>query len=236
MSDTLKTFLFAVVMCLVCSLLLTAASSGLREIQQQNIVLDKQRNILKSVGLVDENARDAYDDIQSRYRENIRPLWVDSRGRILSENERGESDLPVYLYMKDGGIAAYIIPINSKGLWGRIQGYLCLEKDGATVAGFAVYHHSETPGLGGEIEKRWFQKNFSGKRIVDRQGRFVSVGIAKGPVAGTVPVGDRANYVDGISGATLTGRYLTAGIKETLTSYEPISLRFRANPIQEKRQ
>ena len=31
--------------------------------------------------------------------------------------------------------------------------------DGQTVAGFSVYQHAETPGLGGEIEKPWFQQN-----------------------------------------------------------------------------
>ena len=98
------------------------------------------------------------------------------------------------------------------------------------MAGFTVYKHSETPGLGGEIEKRWFQKNWIGKRIVDQAGEFVSVGIAKGKVEVTVPEQQRPHYVDGISGATLTGNYLTAGIREILEKYEPVSIKFRSNP------
>jgi Na+-transporting NADH:ubiquinone oxidoreductase subunit C len=41
----------------------------------------------------------------------------------------------------------------------------------------------------------------------------------------------QSNYVDGISGATLTGRYLTAGLREVLEDYEPVSIRFRKNLI-----
>lgn len=232
MSDTFRSLIFATVLCLTCSLLLTAASSGLKQMQQRNIALDKQKNILKSVGLADEDRRYSYDDIQTLYTDNVKSLWVDPSGRILSEAEQGEKNLPIFLYMKDDDIAAYILPINSRGLWGKIQGYLAIDKDGATVSGFTVYKHSETPGLGGEIEKRWFQRNFVGKKIVSRQGRFVSIGIAKGVVADSISEGERPNYVDGISGATLTGRYLSSGIKEVLTSYESVSLQFRKNRYQ----
>ena len=40
-----------------------------------------------------------------------------------------------------------------------------------------------------------------------------------------VPADKRPNYVDGISGATLTGKYLSAGIREILETYEPVSIR-----------
>ena len=63
------------------------------------------------------------------------------------------------------------------------------------------YKHSETPGLGGEIEKRWFQKNFEGKKVVSRAGNFLSISIAKGGAKNTVPEDRRINYVDGISGS-----------------------------------
>ena len=60
-----------------------------------------------------------------------------------------------------------------------------------------------------------------------------SIAIAKGTVGNDVPKGMRMNYVDGISGATLTGKYLTAGLKEVLEDYEPVSIRFRKNLIAE---
>lgn len=229
MSDTLKSIVFAAVLCLTCSVLLTVASSGLKGIQQENIALDKQKNILKSVGLADERDKLSPEELQALYSANITSLWVDSKGLILSDAERGSAHLPVYLYMKEGELAAYIIPFSSRGLWGKIQGYLAIENDGSTVSGFTVYSHSETPGLGGEIEKRWFQKNFVGKKIVNRRGEFVSISIGKRAVSGAVSEAARSNYVDGISGATLTGRYLSSGLKDVLTRYEPMSLRLRKN-------
>jgi len=116
-------------------------------------------------------------------------------------------------------------------LWGRILGYMAIRKDGTTIAGFTVYKHSETPGLGGEIEKEWFQRNFTGKRIADQNGEFVSIAIAKGTVAQTVSKEKQHNWVDGISGATLTGKFLTASMKKNLLTYEPVAIRFRSNRI-----
>ena len=129
--------------------------------------------------------------------------------------------------MKGNDIAAYILPIQTRGLWGKIFGYLAIENDGATVSGFTVYKHSETPGLGGEIEKRWFEKNWVGKKIVNRSGQFASIGVVKGTVKDRIPAEQQINYVDGISGATLTGQYLSAGIREILEKYEPVSVKFR---------
>jgi Na+-transporting NADH:ubiquinone oxidoreductase subunit C len=165
------------------------------------------------------------------YSTYIKALWVDPAGRLIEKSQRGETDFPLYVYLKDEKIEAYIVPINSRGLWGKIQGYLAIENDGSTIAGFTVYKHSETPGLGGEIEKAWFQKNWVGKKIVNRSGEFVSVAIAKGTVQDMVPPTKRPNYVDGISGATLTGKYLTAGLKQILENYEPVSIKFRKHLI-----
>ena len=98
-------------------------------------------------------------------------------------------------------------------------------------SGFSVFSHSETPGLGGEIESAWFQKNFKGKKIVNAQNKFVSVGIAKGK-AENLPKDKQANYVDGISGATLTGRFLSEGIKQTLIQYDSVSINFRQGQLK----
>lgn len=231
MSDKVKTVTFAAALCLVCSVLLTAASNGLKTFHQTNILLDKQKNILKSVGLIQDGESYSSVEIVSRYNQNIKALWVNPSGYIVAEAKRGESDLPVYLYLQGETIAAYVLPINTRGLWGRIHGYLAIQSDGETISGFTVYSHSETPGLGGEIEKRWFQKNFVGKKIVDRAGSFVSIAIAKGTVAEKIPAEKQINYVDGISGATLTGKFLSTGLKDILLQYEPVSINFRKNMI-----
>ncbi|MGD8520510.1 MAG: NADH:ubiquinone reductase (Na(+)-transporting) subunit C [Desulfobacterales bacterium] len=233
MLSRLKSILFAAVLCLVCSILLTTASTGLQRFQQKNVRIDKHRNILKSVGLVQANRTYSVDEIESLYSQYIEALWVDPAGRLIEEPQRDEQDIPLYVFVEKKQIQAYIVPINSRGLWGRIYGYLAIENDGTTIAGFTVYKHSETPGLGGEIEKAWFQKNWVGKKIVDRSGDFVSVSIAKGQAEYVVPSEKKPHYVDGISGATLTGKYLSAGIKKTLENYEPVSIKFRKNLVGE---
>jgi len=50
-------------------------------------------------------------------------------------------------------------------------------------------------------------------------------------VKDTVPKDRRGNYVDGISGATLTGKYLSSGLKDILLEYEPVSLKFRTKKL-----
>ena len=232
MSDTFKSVSFALVTAVICSLLLTAASSGLKPFQQENIEVDRKKNILKSIGLMEDGRTYDFDTIKSMYAGNITSMHVDEEGRIREVDKEGDPGLPIYLYTKDGEVAAYVVPINTRGLWGKIFGYLALESDGSTVSGFTVYQHSETPGLGGEIEKTWFQNNFKGKRIVDQGGSFVSIGIAKPAATAGMSPAEKANYVDGISGATLTGRFLSAGLKEILSQYEPVSIRFRSNEMR----
>ena len=152
---------------------------------------------------------------------------TNAEGEIISKNKATDGELPVYLCVVDGKVDSYIMPIETKGLWGTIRGYLAIENDGVTIKGFTVYQHVETPGLGGEIEKDWFQQNFVGKKIIDRDGEFVSVGIVKGKVSDQIAESDQGNYIDGISGATLTSKMLSTGIKDILTKYEPVSIKFR---------
>ena len=227
MSNHIRSIIFAAVLSIVCGSLLTLASTGLKEYHLKNIVLDKQKNILKSVGLIQEDKKLSTNSIEELYTNSIRQMWVNFEGKIDPKQKKDTKDLPVYLHVKNGNIQSYIIPVDSRGLWGRISGYLALKKDGVTVSGFTVYNHSETPGLGGEIEKRWFQKNFAGKKILDDRGNFVSVAIAKGRVADKIPESRQKNFVDGISGASLTGKFLSEGLKQTLIEYETLSERFR---------
>ncbi len=215
---------FAALVSAVCCLLITGASTGLKPFQQENQTLDRQKNILRAAGIITMETTTSRVQIQSLFQYKIHEVTVDARGNFM-EKGTGEG-LSLYLYQEDQTLKAYVIPIESRGLWGKIKGYMALKADGETVAGFTVYSHSETPGLGGEIEKAWFQKNFIGKKIFNAAHEFVSIGIAKGSVD-ALAEDARANHVDGISGATLTGKYLTQGLKQNLERYEAVSVRLR---------
>lgn len=230
MSDPLKSIAFTAAVALICSLLLTGAASGLKERKLRNVALDRQKNILKTVGLVDPGQSTTAAQIESLYDTNIRCLAMDGSGRIVPGGAEDQA-LPICFYVKAGKPVAYILPVDSRGLWGKIHGYMAIQNDGRTVAGFSVYSQNETPGLGGEIVKPWFENNFVGKKIVDAAGDFVSVGIAKGKVAEVIPENRRDNYVDGISGASLTGKFLSGGLRKVLKEYEPLSERFRAGAV-----
>lgn len=227
MSKTVKSIVFVTILSILCSSLLTLASTGLKDYQLRNMAIDRKINILKSVRLIDEDGSLKHDLIEKKYDVNIRQAWIDAQGKFVSKQLKSERDLPIFLYLKNKKILSYIIPVDSRGLWGRILGYLAIKNDGKTVSGFTVYSHSETPGLGGEIEKNWFQNNFLGKEILDDEGNLAAITIAKGKVEERIPQNRQKNYVDGISGATLTGRFLSEGLKQTLVAYEPLSKKFR---------
>jgi Na+-transporting NADH:ubiquinone oxidoreductase subunit C len=229
MSNALKSFSFAIILGIVCSLLLTTAATGLRKYQKRNIRIDRQKNILQAVKLLDDEKKYSADTIEKLFEKNLKVLFVDHTGRIIRQADRQPEDLPIWLYSEGDSVRAYVVPIDTNGLWGEIHGYLAFEADGTTVRGFTVFKHSETPGLGGEIEKRWFQKNFVGKKIINPAGKFVSIGIAKGSVQNKISKEKQENYVDGISGATLTGKFLSAGLKDILRNYEPVAIKFRRN-------
>jgi len=220
---------FALMLSVICSLLITGAASGLKHLQQENIKLDKKVNILKAANLIKGNHKPPKDEILRLYENHIKEGIVNQEGNPVEIET--EDALHLYYYHTNNTIDGYILPINTKGLWGKIQGYLAFENDGQTVSGFSVFSHAETPGLGGEIENAWFRKNFKGKKILNSQNKFVSVGIAKGKVK-NLPKNLQEHYVDGISGATLTGKYLSEGIKATLTKYEPVSISFRQKTLK----
>ena len=57
MSDYRKSLLAVGILCVVCSLLITAAYSGLKGYQLRNMNLDRQKNLLRSVGLIDDQRK-----------------------------------------------------------------------------------------------------------------------------------------------------------------------------------
>ena len=92
-------------------------------------------------------------------------------------------------------------------------GYIALKDDLNSVLGITFYKHGETPGLGAEVEKKWFQDNFIDKRIFDENGDFVSIAVAKGKAL------DQYHSVDGISGATMTSNGVTKLLATDLGRY-----------------
>ena len=79
--------LFALTTAVVCSFLLTAASAGLKGFQMENIDVDKKKNILMAVGLVDSGKTYQKAEILDIYGENIQSLQVSPEGEIIDQDQ-----------------------------------------------------------------------------------------------------------------------------------------------------
>lgn len=229
MRENIRTFRFALTVTLACSLLLAGAATLLKPRQEANVKLDIKKNILSVVGIKPvEGESFSRQQIEELYKQNIKEMVVDDNGDIVEGMNPIEIDSdtqpnlhPLYEYIKDDEIQAYVIPISGKGLWSTLYGYFALETDLNTVKGITFYQHGETPGLGGEVEKGWFTVNFIGKKIFDQNDNLVSIGVVRGKVIDKISEDQRDFYVDGISGSTLTGRGLEQFLRRDLKTYEP---------------
>ncbi|MFH1852848.1 MAG: NADH:ubiquinone reductase (Na(+)-transporting) subunit C [Candidatus Neomarinimicrobiota bacterium] len=217
---------FTALVTIILGIMLSAAATSLKDRQRLNVELDIKKNILSAMNISSPAAKPGAADIQVLFDEKVRSLVVDREGSpvagMLPENidpKTMSGYFPVYEKIVDGEIAGYAVPISGKGLWSTCYGYLALEKDCRTIMGITFYQHGETPGLGGEIEKEWFTSNFIGKQIFDPQGELVSIQIVKGAVNPNSP--EAYHQVDGISGATLTGKGLNIFIEQDLNDYLP---------------
>ena len=120
--------------------------------------------------------------------------------------------LPVYEVEKETE-TFYVIPLQGKGLWGPISGFVSLEDDMNTVYGAVFDHKSETPGLGAEITEDWFEDDFVGKKLFE-DGEFRSIDVIKG---GTPE--DNPHGVDAISGGTITSKGVEAMLHDGMAGY-----------------
>ncbi len=222
---------FAAVICVACSVLLSAAASTLKAKQDYNVELDRKMNVLKAFGVATRDANGkaiSGAEVERIFRENIKEVILDgatgqplegvTSADVSAKELADRVKLPLYTFEENGQVVKYAFPVSGKGLWSTIYGYLALNQDLATIAGVTFYKHGETPGLGGEVEKDWFQENFKGKRIFG-EGVLIPFEVVKGTVADKYPQGND-HAVDGISGATITGKGVTKFINSDLANYE----------------
>jgi len=232
MRSNTYTLVFTSIVTIVLGFFLALAADGLRDLQDLNVENDMRKNILLSLGFK-PGAETPWtsDDIQKLFEENIEALVLDASGQRTEKDpkeidtEKDLEFLPIYLKKIGDEVGGYAIPISGKGLWSTLYGYFAIEPDGRTVKGITFYKHGETPGLGGEVDKAWFQQNFIGKRFVDENDQLLGIHVIKGKVLSD----DQEAYhkVDGISGATITGKGLEYFLKDDLAKYEPFFKQMR---------
>lgn len=79
--------------------------------------------------------------------------------------EPDDSSGGAYTLREDGRIIAYALPFDGQGFWAPIRGIIGIAADRETVTGISFYEQSETPGLGAEIAKPAFRRQFEDKAI-----------------------------------------------------------------------
>lgn len=235
LNDTLYTFLFAGAVCLVCSFLVSISAVGLRSRQEANKLLDRQEKVLAVSGLVEPGEHLSAKEVRARYDEHIKPKIVDLKtGEYVPEDQvdpatfdqqkaaedpatsvkappnsaqvkRLPNNALIYQVIEDGKLSEIIIPVEGKGLWSTLYGYLALAGDTTTIRGLTFYQQAETPGLGGEVDNPKWKALWPGRKAYD-ENWDPKIHVIKGPAGPP----DQAPYsVDGLSGATITSNGVT---------------------------
>ncbi|MEM9524767.1 MAG: Na(+)-translocating NADH-quinone reductase subunit C [Pseudomonadota bacterium] len=245
-----KTIFVAVSLCLVASMVVSAAAVSLRPIQAVNALKDKQINILQVAGIYDpsQDVVEAFSAFEPHvlelesgaFADEIDPATFDDRAAAddpamsvaLEEDPAGigrqSKYVTVYLLRDtDGDIDKVILPLHGYGLWSTLYGFIALEENGNDIYGLQFYEHAETPGLGAEVDNPRWKALWNGKRLADESGEL-QISITK-----TVPAAGPDYHIDALAGATLT----TVGVHNLVnfwmgeSGYKPFLDNLRAGNI-----
>jgi Na+-transporting NADH:ubiquinone oxidoreductase subunit C len=116
-----------------------------------------------------------------------------------------------YTLKENGKIIVYALPISGQGFWAPISGIMGIKADQKTITGVAFYKQNETPGLGSEIAKEPFRKQFEGKVIATGD---VPIRIRRP----SEPLGE--SEVHAVTGATQTSTRLEKIIDTALNQWK----------------
>ena len=98
-----------------------------------------------------------------------------------------------------------ILPVSGMGLWSTLYGFVALDADLRTIRGLTFYEHGETPGLGGEVDNPRWKALWPGRRAFGADAE-VRIEVIRGRAG---PADVDPHRVDGLAGATMTGRGVT---------------------------
>ena len=147
----------SVVLCLVCSTVVSVAAVSLKDLQDENQKLAKQRNRLVAAGLVKLDASD--DEVDEAYTARIREQWLTlgtdepveappPESKVYDfEAAADDEDLsveipgqfsvpgrrplvaPVYQVLSEDGkrVQRLVLPVSGKGLWSTLRAYLAVD-------------------------------------------------------------------------------------------------------------
>lgn len=227
--NTTYTLLFAVAVCGVCSVFVSGAAVSLKDRQVANALLDKQKKVLGVTGLLKAGEVPSPEQVADIFKTSIRAKLIDLKSGDYTEGDAETFDqlkaskdpeqsieaptnsakvarLPnkalVYQVVDGDAVKMVVLPVEGKGLWSTLYGFLALDKDVNTIKGLTFYQHGETPGLGGEVDNPKWKGLWPGRKAFGDDGK-PKIAVIKGQAG---PVAEDPYRVDGLSGATITAR------------------------------
>lgn len=225
-----NTLIVSISLSLVASVLVAGTAIALKPMQERNAVQYRQQIILDVAGLWSRGADvDAlFGDIEIRMvdletgdftdvisadnfdaiaaaKDPATGIDIPAADDIATIRQRARY-APVYIVAGEGDPEQIILPIYGAGLWSTMRGFLAVDPDGSTINSLRFYEHAETPGLGDQIDKPEWRDLWFGKQIYG-EGALPHIEVIRGRVDATSMAA--IHQVDGISGATLTGRGVT---------------------------
>jgi Na+-transporting NADH:ubiquinone oxidoreductase subunit C len=219
--------LYAAALTIVCAGALALTYEWLKPMQDANIEMERKKNILATVMELKEG-----DNIEQLYASRVKERVIDFQGNVkvgvkasqvvIAEQYKLKPEerlLPVYEFRNQADtskIENAVMPVYGYGLWNNIWGFVALRSDLNTVQGVKFEHAGETPGLGARITSDDIQVRYKGKTVFDGDN-VASVQMQKGE--GMDYAAD-AHKVDGMSGATLTGKGVNNMLKDYFACYK----------------
>ena len=230
-NSNIYTVIYAVVLCGLVAVLLSAAALGLKDQQKANTDNEKKQQILmavegplKAAGICDqvtfENAAEIWEklDMESNMAcvtvggdldMDTNPFEINAKSLFTKGEVKADAKLPFFC-ANINDKPYYILCMYGAGLWDAIWGYIAVEGDGSTIAGASFDHAGETAGLGAKIkDDPAFAAAFIGKQVF-QNGQFA-------PVVVTKKAAD--NKVDAITGATKTSDCVSVMVANSLQGY-----------------
>ena len=240
------TIFFAIGMVIIVGTLLAAIDTSLKEKIRTNKILEKQQNILYAIGIDDNEGNNvnfiSTDEAPSEFNKYIvNQIYIQGdkivkdeeaylievkKEKTLAKDPNYDRRLPLFIAEKDQK-KYYVAPIRGKGLWNSIWGYIAMDEN-MVIQGAYFDHKAETPGLGANINQRFFMDDFIGENLLDSNGDFKGITVSKSNQDPRNEIKDD-NEVDAIAGATITGDGVSAMIKSDLRLYVPYFKKLKQN-------
>lgn len=228
--------IYAAILTIVCGGLLAFASQTLKPRQDANIEMERKQNILATVMELKKG-----DNIEQIYAARVKEMVIDYAGNVKEGVAASKIDiakeykkkpeerlLPVYEFRNEADpnkVDNAVLPVYGFGLWNDIWGFVALKSDLNTIQGVKFQHKGETPGLGARIESEEVQSRFKGKSIFDAEV-LASIHMQKGE---GIDYSSDPHKVDGMSGATLTGKGVNNMLMDYFTCYQNYLKKNRQN-------